>query len=244
MPTGKEEKAQPSGSKQARYAIIQEDYRRKILNGELQAGEKVESELEIQKRYGVSRITARQAIQGLENDGLVKRYRGRGTFVTDCILPKPVPEALEHLSAELVRRGQDPEVRLISLQSEQLPEKLIKIFGLETGLNAICMRRLYRVNGAPIAYTVTWTHSDKLMNLNSVEKMTRIYQIMELASRVIEEFTAIIPSQAVREILDIDEVQPVLCRSRILYDEMDRAYVYTETYARGDQYSYIRNMKM
>lgn len=64
---------QEKGSKtKALYLQIKEIYRKKILNGELQLGDKIESELEIQKKYNVSRITARQAILDLEKEGMVK----------------------------------------------------------------------------------------------------------------------------------------------------------------------------
>ena len=75
------EKLKSKKSGKALYIQIKEIYREKILNGELKHGDKIESEMEIQKKYGVSRITARQAILDLEKEGMVNRGRGRGTFV-------------------------------------------------------------------------------------------------------------------------------------------------------------------
>ena len=65
----------------ALYIQIKDIYRDKILSGELKLGDKIESEMEIQQKYNVSRITARQAILDLEKEGMVKRGRGKGTFV-------------------------------------------------------------------------------------------------------------------------------------------------------------------
>ena len=52
----------------------------KIEKGELKPGDKLPSEAELMEAYSVSRITIRSAISELEEDGLVIRSRGKGTF--------------------------------------------------------------------------------------------------------------------------------------------------------------------
>lgn len=53
----------------------------KIEKGELKSGDKLPSEAELMEAYSVSRITIRSAISELEEDGLVIRSRGKGTFI-------------------------------------------------------------------------------------------------------------------------------------------------------------------
>ena len=53
----------------------------KIEKGELKPGDKLPSEAELMEAYSVSRITIRSAISELEEDGLVIRSRGKGTFI-------------------------------------------------------------------------------------------------------------------------------------------------------------------
>lgn len=57
--------------------------REKILSGQYSAGDQVPTEAEMVKEYGVSRITVRQAMGSLADEGLIRREAGRGTFVTD-----------------------------------------------------------------------------------------------------------------------------------------------------------------
>ena len=64
------------------YLQISNILREKIIKQEYEYGDHIPSEKEIQELYGVSRITARQAIQELEQDDMVKRARGKGTIVT------------------------------------------------------------------------------------------------------------------------------------------------------------------
>ncbi|MBU5445213.1 GntR family transcriptional regulator [Paenibacillus sp. MSJ-34] len=63
------------------YQRIQYDIIRRIQSGELAEGDLVPSEKDLSLQYGVSRITAKNALNGLVERGLLSRYRGKGTFV-------------------------------------------------------------------------------------------------------------------------------------------------------------------
>lgn len=63
------------------YLRIYEDYRMRILSGEIAEGMQLPTELEIQKIYGVSRITVKNAMELLRKDDLIERFPGKGTFV-------------------------------------------------------------------------------------------------------------------------------------------------------------------
>lgn len=65
----------------AGYRRIAEDLRQQITSGELGAGQRVPSEAEVMRRYGVSRGTARQGLAVLEAAGLVRAVHGKGRFV-------------------------------------------------------------------------------------------------------------------------------------------------------------------
>lgn len=63
------------------YQQVADDLRQRIIDGALQAGDKVPSEAELMNDYGVSRIVVRMAMEALQNEGLVDKRQGRGTFV-------------------------------------------------------------------------------------------------------------------------------------------------------------------
>ena len=77
------------------YKQIIDILSRKMDEGELKPGDRIPSEAELMQTYHVSRITVRSAINELEEDGMVVRSRGKGTFVasrwmTRSALPIPV----------------------------------------------------------------------------------------------------------------------------------------------------------
>ncbi|MCX5338122.1 GntR family transcriptional regulator [Streptomyces sp. NBC_00140] len=63
------------------YQQIADDIRQRILDGDLQAGDKLPTETDLMADYGVSRIVARNATQVLQGEGLVEKRQGAGTFV-------------------------------------------------------------------------------------------------------------------------------------------------------------------
>ena len=126
----------------ALYIQIKDIYRDKILSGELKLGDKIESEMEIQQKYNVSRITARQAILDLEKEGMVKRGRGKGTFV---IWQPAIEEELSHIMSftkEMEHRNRVPGTKGLSVSIEPLPEG----FGSHSKEKMYCIERMCFMN--------------------------------------------------------------------------------------------------
>ncbi|MFF4346769.1 GntR family transcriptional regulator [Streptomyces sp. NPDC001530] len=65
------------------YQQIADDIRQRILDGHYQAGDQLPTESDLMDEYGVSRIVVRNAVQAIENEGLVTKQRGKGTFVRE-----------------------------------------------------------------------------------------------------------------------------------------------------------------
>jgi GntR family transcriptional repressor for pyruvate dehydrogenase complex len=65
------------------YQLVVEDIERRILDGQLQLGDKLPSERELAEKFNVSRTAVREAVRALGEKGLVQSYAGRGTFVTN-----------------------------------------------------------------------------------------------------------------------------------------------------------------
>lgn len=69
--------------KKLKYVKIYDALYLKIINGEFQPGSQLPSEPELARMMGVSRMTLRQALSLLKEDGLINNIRGKGTFIMD-----------------------------------------------------------------------------------------------------------------------------------------------------------------
>ena len=100
------------------HVSIRDDLRMRIAVGEWAAGERLPSETELAARYGVARMTVRQAIGALAGEGVVVRRQGLGTFAAER-LPTRRVGALLSFTEEMRSQGRDVETRLIKTSVEQ-----------------------------------------------------------------------------------------------------------------------------
>src|SRR5690554_2935164 len=72
------------------YMTIQNDIKKDINDGVFQIGDLVPSENELKDKYNVSRMTVRQALNNLVNDGYLYRHKGKGTFISERKIEKNI----------------------------------------------------------------------------------------------------------------------------------------------------------
>lgn len=240
------EKLKSKKGGKALYIQIKDIYREKILSGELKHGDKIESEKEIQKRFGVSRITARQAILDLEKEGMVNRGRGRGTFVIWKPAIKEKLSEIRSFSHEMELHGRVPGTSSFTIDREQVAEKAAKIFNLDPREEMYCLRRVRTADDVKLVYMVSYFPLDTDLPIredNSTESMYEKFEVIGTGKpkRIEEEFSAEIPSDEVRNSLNIPKSLPVLARKRISFDEEDNIIEYTISYYRSDLYTYMNS---
>ena len=76
---------QDADSRVPRYLQVASVLRRRIRDGHWLVGDKIATLEELEREFGVARVTVRQAIDLLQGEGLVKSFQGRGTFVTKAV---------------------------------------------------------------------------------------------------------------------------------------------------------------
>lgn len=77
------------------YLQLVEIFRRKIESGAIRPGDKLMSETEMVKRYGVARLTVREALNHLVNEGLIEKQHGRGSFCKTSAIRKDIDVLLD-----------------------------------------------------------------------------------------------------------------------------------------------------
>src|SRR5579862_7986817 len=92
------------------YKKIQNVIRKRIEGGQLKIGAAVDSERELARIHGVSLMTARHALAGLEREGIVERRRGSGTFVAP---PRIHFNKLMSYTEQMGSRGLTPNSKVI-----------------------------------------------------------------------------------------------------------------------------------
>lgn len=147
----------------ALYYQIAEVLRQRIESGELKPGEAIPTEEELQRLFGVSRATVRQAVRQLVTDGLLRLERPRGTFVTRPKLQETLPELIS-FSNEVRQQGLAPSARVLAVAVEPATPYVAQRLGVAEGASTLRLDRLRLANGEPIAvmysHLAAWTGLD------------------------------------------------------------------------------------
>jgi GntR family transcriptional regulator len=110
-------------------------------------GSPAPSERELVHRFGVARMTVRQAMDALVVEGLLERIPGRGTFVAR---PRRVAGRLTSYSEEMARRGLLAESQTLLARREQAGPGVARALNVSEGDAVIHWRRLRRADGTPM----------------------------------------------------------------------------------------------
>ncbi|MDX1414252.1 MAG: GntR family transcriptional regulator [Candidatus Promineifilaceae bacterium] len=122
-----------------------------ISSGALQPGDQLPTEEELGASYDLSRGTVREAIRLLENDGLVRRERGRGTFVA-AVTRSSSLFSLMPFDEAMRRQNRSPSTRLLTAELLPATAELAQRLALEEGETVIHTVRLRLADEQPVVY--------------------------------------------------------------------------------------------
>src|SRR5215213_260582 len=123
------------------------EYVRSLLDG-AEPGTPTPSERELVQRFGVARMTVRQALDALVAEGLLERIPGRGTFVAEA--RSGLSAALLGFTEEMQRRGCQPASRTLLLRVESAGPGVARALDLEQGAPVVHWQRLRCADDAPM----------------------------------------------------------------------------------------------
>jgi len=234
-----------------RYYQIKQVIKKWIVNEEIGMGAKIPSENELTKKFGVSRLTVRQALAQLIQEGFLISRRGDGTYVTNNAklinsYNLEFSGFMDDLFYQISRsKTQSVEKNRIRLQ-KTIREKL----ALPPEEKAIIqIKRVRYIDNNSFAHTVNYLPlaiGQKISKRALLKKP--LLQIMEsdLGVRFTEAFQTIEASFADQEVaqkLAITPGSPVLFVERIMYTHKRKPMELVQSSYRGDMYKYIVRLK-
>lgn len=121
----------------------------RIEEGALRPGDFLENEIALAARLGISRPTARQALQDLVDKGRLVRKRGVGTQVAPERIRRSVE--LTSLQSDLERAGRRPSTEVLAVEEGPADLETAEALELPVGSTVVWIRRLRRADGEPLA---------------------------------------------------------------------------------------------
>jgi GntR family transcriptional regulator len=223
------------------YAQVKETLQREIEQN-MQPGQNLPIEPELEKRFGVSRVTVRRALEELESDGLIIRKQGRGTFVRE---PKIAQELTQLKSwGESIRQsGLEPQTVSSEIDVLEPTLEISQSLALPPGTKLVRVRRLRFANGDPICIMTNYLPQNLIPNLeenglvnDSIYRTMAHYNLKPVRAFDKVEARPATPWEA--EQLQVAVDFPLLEVTRLVYDAAGKPLYLAVITNRSDKYVY------
>jgi GntR family transcriptional regulator len=223
------------------FTQIRNSLRDDILNKVLVPGQKIPSEDELAVQFGVSRMTVREGISELIDEGLLYRRHGVGTFVAQPHFERD-HSRLTSFVETAKEDGIDLVVRL--LIADILPAKLkvAQSLSLQEGDLVIRVETLRCVEDIPITLHDSYVPYKLFPQLLQEDLQGRhLWDIFESygfrVKRALQRLEARESPDEIAQLLEVDEGFPILYKERTVYLDDGTPVEFTYCYNRGDRYS-------
>ena len=224
------------------YLQVQEAIRNAIRSGQLAAGSTLPSEKELEDAHGVSRITVRRALEGLEREGLVLRGRGRQARVVEPLVSVVRTEIEGDLARtlELVRGTQ---AKVLCFKWQLADEAISAKLGGEENEPVLQVDRLRSSGGKPILHTQAhvpaWVGAkldrEALAKGTMLDLLARSGVTIASASQIMR--AAACPG-AIAPLIGLATGDPVFLIERLVRDNRDRPIQHLQATFRWDCFNY------
>jgi len=226
------------------YFQVAQHFEAAIKSGTLQAGERLENEVELAARLGLSRPTVRSAFLYLANKGMVVRKRGAGTVVAKERIDRDVE--LTSLYDDLAAAGRSPATEVTKNEVGHASDTVARALQLPERALVICLERIRFADGEPIALMHNFLPA-ALVHL-STDMLARhgLYELLRASGirlgSATQRMSAKNASLAEARVLGETRGTALLTMERVAYDEGGRPVEFGQHLYRASRYAFTLTM--
>lgn len=222
------------------YKYIAAVFRRRIFLGEYREGDRLPSETEICEEFGVSRMTARQAVTLLVNAGQVQRIQGSGAFVTSGRLERDL-NTITGFHEDFASMGLDPGAEVISRERRRPTQMEQQKLGVSPQQEVVAVTRLRTLSGVPIGVQtmvvpISVVPDIEIFDLEHRSFYAHLRELGKPLTRAEQHIAAVVRPD-IAEQLGIDPGIPYLQMDRVSFVG-DLAVEHLVSSFRADKYAY------
>lgn len=210
------------------YKQLMQHIKNEIEQENLTPGSKLMNETDLEKAYGVSRITVRKALKELTEEGILERKQGKGTFVRKIKMTRELI-AVDGFSDFIKQIGKHPSSRILSCMNVHATEKQAKKLMISEGDELLRLERILFIDNEPMAVDVSHYPLEEFPNLHqyvyeyssTYEVLHKIYNVkFGVSNKIISVELADIQNA---NLLNCDVGTPLFNFSKTLYNTDNQA---------------------
>ncbi|MCP4399412.1 MAG: GntR family transcriptional regulator [bacterium] len=228
-----------------KYLQIRAWLRELIQAGRYKNGEKLPSETELSKICGVNRNTLRQAISELVSEGILRKEKGTGTFVSasNSVTLKHKLQQISSFGDDLNGIGLQEKTIILSKRMEEAKEHVAKALILGSDNNVIAVRRLRTGNKIPLIYEESYLPGNMFKDILDMDLSGSMYKIISerfhiVLSRSAQTIRAVNLEGNIATLLHLSENAAGLYMESVTFNENNIPIEVLCAYYRGDKYAF------
>jgi GntR family transcriptional regulator len=222
--------------------VVRDGLRRDLISGVYAPGDKLPAEPELAAAYGVSRITLREAVRGLAEEGYLSRRHGVGTYATKK------PRLRNNLDAnfgvtQLIRAmGMKPGNAGVRVSEEAATDAVGRALAMETGQPVARLERLRTADGDPVVYSVEFVPLSSLrQGLKDLQGLSgSLYELLADLGHPVDHgvvgVKAVVADQEMARRLLTEPGAPLLYLEQVDYGPGGRPELYSLEWYRGEEF--------
>lgn len=226
------------------YLRFNQSVRQAIDLGVLSQGDFLPSERRFTEQLGISRITVRKALACLEQDGIIGRARGYGTFIQNTEAQPKLTYSLADVkgfSREVMLQGRKPDTLWISREQIPADGPLAAKLALAENTPVYKLKRIHFIERCPMSVTVSYVVLEAIADVEDIGISLYDYfrlnnvQLGSLRSQV----SAAMSDDETLKALQLKAPMPLLIIKQTLFDSQKKPIEYSESFCRSDMYEFI-----
>jgi GntR family transcriptional regulator len=235
-------------SAQPRYIQIANQIAENIRSGELSVGDQLPTERQLAEELGVSRMTVRQALGVLTQQGLINSQHGIGNFVTRPLLEQPV-DILIGFSDNMLKKGIRPSAQLLDLKATNADELLAAELQVPFGDLVFAIRRLRLADNMPMALEYSYFPERYMPGLDKHDLEQRsIYAILAeeygiTLAGAVQTLEPVVALAYTARLLQVSKGAPLMLVTRTSSDNKGRVVEFAKDLYRGDCFRFVSHSR-
>jgi GntR family transcriptional regulator len=227
------------------YHQLQAVLKAEIESRRWQPDEQLPNEAKLAERFGVSKITVRQALQELADLGYIRREHGRGTFVERRKFDEG-PRELTSFTEEMRRHLLVAKSRILSQTTMEAEAKVANALHIPLRSPIYVLKRVRLAGGEPMSVQTAHIPGDLVPGLEVGEENS-LYDLLQTryhlyAARARETYFAALAQSPAAELLSVSPGSPVFAVERVTLLPNEKPFEFVQSIVRGDLYKIVLDL--
>lgn len=227
------------------YLQLKDKMKKDIRAGVLSAGDKIPSEAQLQKQYGMSRVTVRNAMEELAAEGYIIKVQGKGSFVAKSEHLR-LPIGITSFSEDVAMQGMEMTSFVIKVGLETIESELDKAyFGDKTDGKIMVVKRVRSVGGNPLSIEENHLIPD-LPGLEEEDLTSSLYRILIEKYHIVptnkgrRSVRIIFADRETADYLNVSQGTPLIESEMCVFDANGEPLHTVKDIVRGDNDRFIK----